>query len=340
MRRSTLVACLLCFASLIAVLSALKIPDSAHGSAAADPNPLRHPCDPRMRVKAPETFSIRFRTNLYGEFTATCERARAPVWVDRVYNLAQRGYYDDNYFFRVVRNEHLSIAQFGTNGDPSISNVYNWSTTTEPECAILEPQPPDMPWCMFWEGEYLSRCKKPLANTAGTIAMSTSMTKTDAYPHGVTWNATAELFINLEDNTELLDPLLFVPICEIDKDAMTRVVQRFPSFGEVSDLGGSGPSLGLLYEEGNSYIRRNASWQSMAATTRVTVVRAQGVSSSTDTSSSEVLATSPTEAASTPSPESEKGAEEQMKALEAALACGALSQELFERAKQELMQVS
>jgi hypothetical protein len=50
-------------------------------------------------------------------------------------------------------------------------------------------------------------------------------------------------------------------------------------------------------------------------------------------------ATSPTEAASTPSPE-RAPSEEQMKALEAALGCGALSQELFERAKQELTKVS
>jgi hypothetical protein len=32
-------------------------------------------------------------------------------------------------------------------------------------------------------------------------------------------------------------------------------VERFPSFGELSDYGGNGPSLGRLYAEGNGYVR-------------------------------------------------------------------------------------
>jgi len=81
-------------------------------------------------------------------------------------------------------------------------------------------------------------------------------------------NATAELFINTGDNGKLLDSRLFVPICQID-DAGMQAVLRFPSFGELADLGGSGPSLGMLYERGNSYIRANASWVSMALTSQV-----------------------------------------------------------------------
>jgi cyclophilin family peptidyl-prolyl cis-trans isomerase len=61
-----------------------------------------------------------------GPFTATCFRELAPVWVDRIYNLAANGYYDENYFLRVVNTSRLKIVQFGTNGDPFNSKVYNW----------------------------------------------------------------------------------------------------------------------------------------------------------------------------------------------------------------------
>jgi hypothetical protein len=61
-----------------------------------------------------------------GPFTATCFRELAPVWVDRIYNLAANGYYDENYFLRVVNTSRLKIVQFGTNGVPFNSSVYNW----------------------------------------------------------------------------------------------------------------------------------------------------------------------------------------------------------------------
>lgn len=235
---------------------------------------LRHPCSPEMRQTAPEHFSVVFRTN-YGPFTATCVRARAPVWVDRFYNLALNGYYDANYFFRVLNTPSLKIAQFGTAGDPTVSNVYNYSTTTKPLCAILSPQPPEMPCCMA--GPPRTCEEHPdvgLSNTFGTIAMSTSMEVTPAFPKGVTWNATAELFINLGNNSHL-DHLLFVPICRID-DAGMRSVLAFPTYGEVAELGGPGPSLGLLYEKGNRYIRANASWDDMALTRSVEIAQPLG----------------------------------------------------------------
>lgn len=46
-----------------------------------------------------------------------------------------------------------------------------------------------------------------------------------------------------------LDEMLFVPICTIDPVDMQSTVLQFPSFGEVEELGGSGPSLSALYAE-------------------------------------------------------------------------------------------
>ena len=68
---------------------------------------------------------------------------------------------------------------------------------------------------------------------------------------------------------------------------------RFPSYGEVADLGGPGPSLGRLYAEGNAYIRANASWASMAATTRVSVVAAPPAQADEGEAHSGVDASSP-----------------------------------------------
>ena len=48
-----------------------------------------------------------------------------------------------------------------------------------------------------------------------------------------------------------------MPICTV---VGMEAVLRFPSYGELSDMGGPGPSLGRLYEEGNAYIRRHAEW--------------------------------------------------------------------------------
>ena len=41
---------------------------------------------------------------------------------------------------------------------------------------------------------------------------------------------------------------------------------------QLADLGGPGPSLGMLYQDGNSYIQANASWKGMAETSRVVIV--------------------------------------------------------------------
>ncbi len=228
---------------------------------------LGDPCELDASIKkAPEHFSLIFPTS-YGRFTATCSRARAPIWADRVYKLASNGYYNNNYFFRVIPGRYI---QFGTNGNPQISNMYNYTSTSNPNCSILDPQPPFMSYCMLSrKNDSKNNCKgvNGLSNDFGTIAMSTSYNQNlKKFPNGVTWNATAELFINIGNNPSL-DSNLFVPICNISKSEMETVVTKFPSFGEVSELGGDGPSLGKLYEEGNAYIESNPGWkQSMAIT--------------------------------------------------------------------------
>ncbi|GMI29261.1 hypothetical protein TeGR_g6289 [Tetraparma gracilis] len=108
----------------------------------------------------------------------------------------------------------------------------------------------------------------PLSNTYGTLSMSTSSTTTPDFPSGVTWNATAELFINTGNNSHL-DSFLFIPLCTIPPSDMANVL-LFPSVGEVQELGGDGVSLGDYYESGNEYILSNPDWADMAISGRVT----------------------------------------------------------------------
>ena len=217
---------------------------------------LQETCGAQMNVVAPNNFSIIFYTSL-GPFTADCVRDRAPVQVDRLYNLALNGYYDDNYFFRVLHNDHLNISQFGTNGDPDVSNVYNFMSLDLGDCAVILPQPPYMTINVGGT--------QGLSNTYGTISMSTSYNES----LGKTWNATAELFINTGNNSQL-DGMLFIPLCTVSDDDMENVVMNFPSFGEVTELGGDGVSLDELYTQGNKYIENNPDWNDM---TKTNVVR-------------------------------------------------------------------
>lgn len=266
-----------------------------------EPEILKDPCRSEMNEKAPTSFQISFEMSRpRGTFIASCVRERAPVWVDRIWNMARFGYYNHNYVFRVIPN---FVAQFGTSGVPSVSNVYNWSSTKTPDCAILQPQPPYMPYCLAEDNQIENieqsllyrltqklqrrqqrklvkplstkvssgdpQCNVGLSNTFGTLAMSTSYNQDlDSFPNGVTWNATAELFINLGNNSHL-DEYLFIPICTIEN---MEIVTQFQSFGEVAELGGPGPSLGKLYEDGNAYIEGNKDWeQGMAKVERVYV---------------------------------------------------------------------
>ena len=53
----------------------------------------------------------------------------------------------------------------------------------------------------------------------------------------------------MNDCCSYLDAMLFVPVCTIDPGDMARTVLQYPSFGEVEELGGPGPSLDALYAE-------------------------------------------------------------------------------------------
>lgn len=70
--------------------------------------------------KIPDTFKVLFSTSK-GEFIIEAYKNWAPIGVERFYQLAKSGYYNNNYFFRV---EKEYVVQFGITPDPAKRN--NW----------------------------------------------------------------------------------------------------------------------------------------------------------------------------------------------------------------------
>ncbi|GLC26966.1 peptidylprolyl isomerase [Roseisolibacter agri] len=137
---------------------------------------LYWPTDPYWATRAPDTVLMDVQTNR-GTITIELRRAWAPHGVDRVYNLARAGYFDDSRFYRVVDG---FIAQFGLAGDPVIAE--RWSHQT---------LPPDA---------------RRASNTRGTVTLA--QFKPD--------DRTTNVFINLRDNSRL-DAMGFAPIGRVVK---------------------------------------------------------------------------------------------------------------------------
>ena len=151
-------------------------PQAAPAPTAPTDSARRHtalywPTDPFWSTRAPDTVLVDLATTR-GLITVALRRAWAPHGVDRVYNLARAGYFDDSRFYRVVDG---FVAQFGLAGDPAIADV--WSRAT---------LPPDA---------------RRASNARGTVSFG--QFKPD--------DRTTNLFINLRDNSEL-DALGFAPI--------------------------------------------------------------------------------------------------------------------------------
>ncbi|MEO5816749.1 MAG: peptidylprolyl isomerase [Gemmatimonadaceae bacterium] len=110
-----------------------------------------------------------------GTITIELVRAWAPAGVDRFYNLARAGYYDDSRFYRVI---YGYIAQFGIAGDPRVANV--WARRKIPADPVREH------------------------NLRGTLS----------YAQFKPTDRTTNVFINLRDNPQL-DTLKFAPFARV-----------------------------------------------------------------------------------------------------------------------------
>jgi peptidyl-prolyl cis-trans isomerase A (cyclophilin A) len=197
---------------------------------ADDPGPYRGPVPERsagdiapalldpgsaaMKRRAPDVFRVRFETSR-GVFVVETYRDWSPLGVDRFYNLARHGYFDRNRFFRVIPRW---VAQFGLHGKPHV--LARWVEATIPDEPVKHP------------------------NEKGTIAFATAGPNT----------RTTQLFINLVDNREKLDPRGFSPLGKVVV-GMDVVESLYSGYGEGPPEG-RGPNQEKIQFGGNAYLAR------------------------------------------------------------------------------------
>jgi peptidyl-prolyl cis-trans isomerase A (cyclophilin A) len=164
---------------------------------------------------APRDFRVRLDTSK-GPIVIEVHREWAPHGADRFYTLVTSGYYDDNRFFRV---HAAQWAQFGINGDPSVSA--RWRTRTIPD------DPPKQ------------------SNVRGTVTFAF------AEPNG----RTTQVYIALKDLSDPQDAQGFVPFGRVIEGM--EIADRLNA--EHGENAGSGIRAGRqqpLFDGGNAYLDR------------------------------------------------------------------------------------
>ena len=146
----------------------------------------------RLTGPAPAHFAARFETSA-GTFVIEVERAKAPLGADRFYHLVSNGFYDGQYFFRVVPGR---LVQFGLSGQPSLAG--RWAE------AVLADDPADQ------------------SNARGTISFAAA---------GPASRST-QVFINLKDNAQF-DRQGLVPFGRVQSGGMAAVEAVHSAYGEA-----------------------------------------------------------------------------------------------------------
>jgi peptidyl-prolyl cis-trans isomerase A (cyclophilin A) len=174
------------------------------------------PSVPKEETKtgpAPNDYKVDFDTSR-GPIVVEIHRDWAPNGADHLYELVKAGFYDGDRFFRVVRG---FVAQFGINGDPATNRL--WSSVNIPDD------------------------KPTQANVRGTLTFAAT---------GAPNSRSTQLFFNLRDNSQSLNPQGFAPLGQIISglDAMDDL---FGGYGEMAP-GGPGPDSSQIQMVGNSYL--------------------------------------------------------------------------------------
>lgn len=162
-------------------------------------------------AQAPDSYQVKFETSK-GDFVVDVTKAWAPQGADRFYTLVKRGFYDGDRFFRVVRG---FVVQFGINGDPSVSRL--------------------------WQAAFIPDDPVKQSNQRGYITFATSGPS----------SRTTQVFINLTDNTRL-DGMGFAPFGKVTS-GMDVVDRLYSSYGEGPPRG-EGPDQSQIETRGNDYL--------------------------------------------------------------------------------------
>jgi len=209
-------------AALVLVIAAAACARSAHvGSGAAltanRKALLLDPSNPEWQKPAPPVSHLRFETSK-GVFVLELIREWGPIGVDRLYNLARLGYYDDTRFHRVNKNY---IVQFGLHGDPAVNAA--------------------------WKDRYLKDDPPRSTNSRGTFAFSMKG------PTNPTTRNT-QIYINLADNSRNnAEP--FTVLGRVI-EGMSVLDSLYSGYGENSGAGVRQGRQGPLETGGNAFMDR------------------------------------------------------------------------------------
>ena len=193
-------------AAIVLIALAIGVAPSIASEALMNPEALAD--------EAPATYAVKFDTSK-GEFTIEIQREWAPLGADRFYNLVKNGFFDDARFFRVLDG---FVAQFGINGDPSVSS--KWREARIDDDPVTQ------------------------SNKRGTLTFATSGKN----------SRTTQMFINFKNNTNL-DGMGFSPIGKVT-EGMEIVDSLYGGYGEGAPRG-RGPAQHRIQAEGNEYLKKD-----------------------------------------------------------------------------------
>lgn len=140
-------------------------------------SPLLEPTPEELQTPAPDSFRVAFETTR-GPFLVMAHRDWSPYGADRFYFLVTHRYYDDTYFFRVVKGY---VAQWGISGNPAVNLV--WRHRDLPDDPVMR------------------------SNLRGMIA----------FARGGPQTRSVQLYVNYRDNAKLdtLNGFGFPPIAQV-----------------------------------------------------------------------------------------------------------------------------
>jgi cyclophilin family peptidyl-prolyl cis-trans isomerase len=147
--------------------------------ACSHPSPLLEPTPEELQTPGPDSFRVAVQTTR-GQFLIMAHRDWSPYGVDRFYFLVSHHYYDDTYFFRVVKGY---VAQWGLSGNPLLNA--EWRHRDIPDDPVMR------------------------SNLRGMIAFARGGPQTRA----------VQLFVNYRDNPKLdtLNGFGFPPIAQVER---------------------------------------------------------------------------------------------------------------------------
>jgi peptidyl-prolyl cis-trans isomerase A (cyclophilin A) len=150
-----------------------------------------------IKGKPPAVFIVRLQTSK-GDIDLRVVRSWAPNGVERFYNLVRAGFYDNNYFFRVLD----FMAQVGISSTPAISKA--------------------------WDGKNLFDDRVIQSNVRGMVTFAAA---------GEPNSRSTQFFINKKDANTYLDGLKFAPFAQVI-EGMNVVDAIYAGYGEPSTVPG------------------------------------------------------------------------------------------------------